>query len=97
MSTPDAYPWRTTEHIAKEAMLLDETRAIEAQLYGKRLEMAMLNGMRESADHWRQCMEMVIRMRREAALELSGQRGECFFVAAGRYDGLALQGTSIGR
>ena len=90
MTTPTPLPRHSQAHFDREAKLLDECRELQAKLYGKRLELAMHAGLREDAQHWLQCMEMVIRERREAALELSVQRGECFFAAAGAYDGALL-------
>lgn len=83
----DQLPNHTRQHADKEAMLLDQCRAAEAALYGKRIELAMHAGLRDDADHWRKAMEHVIALRRFAALGEAEKRGECFFTAAGAYDG----------
>jgi hypothetical protein len=91
MRAQTALPLHSEAHIGAEAKLLDQCRELESKLYGKRLELAMHNGLRDNAQYWLAAMEKVIKERREAALEISGQRGECFFVAAGRYDGQQIQ------
>lgn len=79
-------PFHTAEHMAKEARLLDECRAAEAVLFGKRIELAMHNGLRDDAQYWKEAMEKVVRDRRDAALGAAEARGECFLMAAGRMD-----------
>lgn len=89
MNTP--LPLHTAAHAATEARLLDECRDLEAQLYGKRIELAMHNGLRDDAQHWRQAMEKVIRDRRDAALGAAERAGQDFFVAAGRMDAAEIR------
>lgn len=84
-------PLHTAEHMAKEAALLDECRAAEAVLFGKRIELAMHAGLRDDAVYWRRAMEKVVKDRREAALGAAEARSGCFFVAAGRMDARELK------
>lgn len=79
-------PLHTAEHAAKEARLLDECRAAEAVLYGKRLELAMHAGLRDDARYWKEAMEKVVKDRRDAALGAAEAACGCFFEAAGRVD-----------
>jgi hypothetical protein len=79
-------PLHTAAHIAREAKLLDECRELEAQLYGKRIELALHSGCRDDATYWRERMEKVVKDRRDAALGIAEAKGECFFVAAGQHD-----------
>lgn len=84
-------PKHTAEHAAKEAQLLDKVRELQAQLYGARIELAMHNGLRDDAQHWRQAMEKVVRDRREAAMGAAEAACGCFFEAAGKLDRLEIQ------
>lgn len=89
MNTP--LPLHTAEHMAKEAALLDECRAAEAILYGKRIELALHAGLRDDAVYWKDAMKKVIRDRRDAAMGAAEARGECFLMAAGRMDAAEIQ------
>ena len=89
MNTP--IPLHTAEHAAKEAQLLDKVRELQAKLYGARIELAMHNGLRDDAQHWKEAMEKVIRDRREAALGAAEAACGCFFEAAGRVDAAELR------
>lgn len=89
MNTP--LPLHTAEHAATEARLLDECRDLEAQLYGKRLELAMHAGLRDDARYWKEAMEKVIRDRRDAALGAAEAACGCFFEAAGKLDSQELR------
>lgn len=88
-------PLHTAEHRATEARLLDKVRELQAQLYGARIELAMHNGCREDAQHWRQAMEKVVRDRRDAALGLAEAKDGCFFVAAGKLDRREIEQGAI--
>lgn len=88
-------PKHTAEHAAKEALLLDKVRELQAKLYGARIELAMHNGLRDDAMHWRQAMEKVVKDRRDAALGAAEARGECFLMAAGRMDAAEIQKGSV--
>lgn len=83
-------PLHTAAHAAKEAKFLDECRALEAALYGKRIELALHNGCRDDAQYWRERMEKVVKDRRDAALGTAEAKGDCYFVAAGKIDALAM-------
>jgi hypothetical protein len=87
----DQLPAHSRAHAEKEAQLLDQCRAAEAVLYGKRIEIAMHAGLREDADFWRESMEKVVRERRSAALGAAEQRGEDFFTAAAAHDAASLR------
>lgn len=90
-------PLHTAAHAATEARLLDECRAAEAILYGKRMELALHAGLRDDARYWKESMEKVIRDRRDAALGAAERAGQDFFVAAGRMDAAELLETVHGR
>lgn len=84
-------PAHSQDHADREAKLLDECRALEAQLYGKRIELAMHNGCRDDANYWRERMEQVIKGRRYSAIGAAERAGQDFFVAAGQHDAQAMR------
>ncbi len=97
MDSQQTLPLHTAEHAATEARFLDECRAAEAALYGKRIELAMHAGLRDDAVYWKDAMEKVVRDRRDAALGAAEARGECFLMAAGRMDAAELREAVHGR
>ena len=82
MSAAEPMPAPTPEHRAQEARLLDQCRAAEAVLYGRRIELCMHTGLRDQAHDWRRAMEKVIRDRHDAALQAFEEGGMDFFTAS---------------
>lgn len=78
---------KATAWIDRERQLVDEAMALEAQLLGKRLELAYHCGLRDDAVRLRQAMEKVIRDRRDLVLQRAEESGQDYFVAAGMADG----------
>lgn len=69
--------------------LIAECRELEIKLYGKRIELSMLVGDRESAQHWKKEMYAVIEAR-NAAIQVAIEGGQrCFFDGMGEIDKVA--------
>ena len=69
--------------------LVADGRELEIKLYGKRIELSMLVGDRESAQHWKKEMYAVIEAR-NAAIQVAIEGGQrCFFVCMGEIDKVA--------
>lgn len=66
--------------------LVDECRALEARLYGKRIELYMLLGQRADAQHWLREMNAVVQARQAATLMHAEEQGEDYFSACGARD-----------
>lgn len=66
--------------------LQDEVLGLEAQLHGKRLELAMAMGERTLAQGHLQNMQRVILQRRDFRIACGTDNDGCFFVAAGDAD-----------
>ena len=74
--------------------LQDEILGLEAQLHGKRLEMAMAQGNRSEAQQHQNAIHVATKARRDFRLMVAEQGGENYFSAAGEADRLALQGAA---
>lgn len=74
--------------------LQDEILGLEAQLHGKRLEMAMAQGNRSEAQQHQNAMYVATKARRDFRIMVAEQGGENYFSAAGEADRLALQGAA---
>ena len=66
--------------------LHDEALGLEAQLHGKRLELAMAQGEGGTAGQHLRAMERAIQAQRAFRLNAAGDAGQCFFDAAGESD-----------
>lgn len=76
------------------ARLIDDIRALEAELHGKKIELYMALGDREQAEFHRREMYAVINAR-VAAAEIEVEEGAgCYFDARGLLDGLTLRGLA---
>lgn len=74
--------------------LHDEILGLEAQLAGKRMELAMGQGERDTACQHRRAMEAAIRAHRAFRMACSEAAGHCFFDASGVADRLARGGAA---
>lgn len=63
--------------------LHDEILGLEAQLAGKRLELAMAQGERDTARQHMHAMNAAVIARRAFRIQCADDAGECFFDAAG--------------
>lgn len=63
--------------------LQDDILGLEAQLCGKRVELAMAQGERDTARQHLRAMERAVQARRAHRLNIGSDAGECFFDAAG--------------
>lgn len=63
--------------------LHDEILGLEAQLHGKRLELAMAKGEREEAQGHLRAMNHAIQERRAFRINCGTDGGGCYFTAAG--------------
>ena len=66
--------------------LQDEIMGLEAQLCGKRLELAMAQGEKDTARQHLHEMHRVIQSRRDFRIQCAEDAGGCFFDAAGAVD-----------
>jgi hypothetical protein len=66
--------------------LVDTIHDLEAQLSGKRMELAMAQGRREVAKDHMQAMHKAINLGREFRLSIGLADDGCFFNAAGHAD-----------
>lgn len=66
--------------------LLDDIHRLDAELAGKRMELAMSQGRREVAKEHMQAMHKAINLRREFRLSIGLADDGCFFNAAGHAD-----------
>ena len=71
--------------------LHDEILGLEAQIAGKRLELAMAQGERDTARQHLHTMHQAIKARRDFRIQCAEDAGGCFFDAAGAVD---AQGVS---
>lgn len=82
-------PVGTPDVSERRAKLVDEIRALEAQIAGKRIEFCMAIGDRESAERYRKDMYATIEARKAAIVTQSEDSAGCYFEAMGRADGLS--------
>lgn len=68
----------------------DDILGLEAQLAGKRMELAMAQGERETARQHLHAMTQAIQQRRAFRVAVSEQDGGCFFDASGQADRIAI-------
>ena len=66
--------------------ILDDIHRLNAELAGKRMELAMEQGRREVAKEHMQAMHKAINARREFRLSIGLADDGCFFNAAGHAD-----------
>jgi len=71
----------------------DSILGLEAELHGKRLELAMGQGERDTARQHLQAMKQSIQTRRDFRIAVSEVQGGCFFDAAGQADRIAMGGV----
>lgn len=71
----------------------DDILGLEAQLAGKRMELAMAQGERDTARQHLFAMNTAIQARRAFRIGLSEDAGHCFFDAAGAADKPVIQGV----
>ena len=71
--------------------LHDEVLGLEAQLHGKRMELAAAQGEIDTARQHMNAMYQAIRARRDFRVQCAEDAGGCFFDAAGAVD---AQGAS---
>lgn len=67
----------------------DEIFGLEASLAGKRLELAMGQGERDTARQHLHSMKQAVQARRAFRVGLAGDAGQCFFVASADADRIA--------
>ena len=70
--------------------LHDEILGLEAQLAGKRLELAMAQGERDTARQHMLVMNAAAIARREFRIQCAEDSGGCFFDAAGAVDSVGV-------
>lgn len=70
----------------------DEIFGLEASLAGKRLELAMGQGERDTARQHLHSMKQAMQARRAFRVGLAGDTGQCFFVASADADRIAVGG-----
>ena len=63
--------------------LQDDILSLEAQIAGKRLELAMAQGEKDTARQHLHAMHQAINARRSFQIQCADAAGECFFDAAG--------------
>ena len=68
-----------------------EIRDLNIQLAGKQMERAMAIGNRILAEDFKQLMYALIEERKAIAMVKAEKAGECFFVAAGEADAIAIE------
>jgi len=73
--------------------LHDDILGLEAQLLGKRMELAMAQGDKVGGRMFMHKMNEVIRERREFRISTSEQAEECFFVASADADRMEMGGV----
>ena len=73
--------------------ILDDIHRLNAELAGKRMELAMEQGRREVAKEHMQAMHKAINARREFRMSIGVDEG-CFFADKGDSDRMALQGRA---
>lgn len=71
--------------------LVDTIHDLEAQLAGKRMELAMSQGRREVAKEHMQAMHKAINLRREFRLSIGLADDGCFFTDRGAADARVLE------
>lgn len=72
--------------------LQDQILDLESQIAGKRMELAMAQGERDTARQHQQAMYQAIQRRREFRIGLAEQASGCFFDAAGGVDAAVMNG-----
>ena len=70
----------------------DDILGLEAQRAGKRMELAMAQGERETARQHLHAMTHAIQSRMAFRVATADAQGQCFFNAQGSADRLAMQG-----
>lgn len=73
------------------AKLIDDIRALEAELHGKKIEFYMAMGDRKQAEFHRREMYALINARVAAAEIAMESSGACYFDARGLADGLKVR------
>lgn len=71
--------------------LQDDILGLEAQLAGRRMELAMAQGERETARHHLHDMTQAIQSRMAFRVATADAQGQCFFNAQGSADRLAMR------
>jgi hypothetical protein len=70
--------------------LHDEIMGLEAQLAGKRLELAMAQGERDTARQHLHAMHAAIQALRAFRIGVADSAGRCYFDAAGSVDAMGV-------
>ena len=74
--------------------LKDEELGLVAQLAGKRMELAMAQGEKAVAHHYKNKMHEAIQAHRAFRIAVSEASGSCYFLAAAEADLVAMLGGS---
>jgi len=72
--------------------LHDDILGLEAQLAGKRMELALAQGDKVGGRLYMNRMNELVRERRAFRINVSESHGECFFDAVGQADRVAMGG-----
>lgn len=68
----------------------DEILGLEALIAGRRMELAMAQGERDTAPQHKNAMYAAIHKRREFRINTADEHGQCFFDAQGAADRLVI-------